>query len=60
MIPIVIITIGASGLSIFSLIYLSSVVGFGYFVFWLNQKGAKKFDPYIEQLAKAIEQLEQE
>jgi len=59
-IPMILISIGSSVFFIATFLYLCLVVGFSYFIFWLNQKAAKKFDPHIEQLEKAIQQLEQE
>ena len=58
MIPVVIMNFGISGLSFFGLIYLAIVGAFSYFVHYLNQKGAKKFDPYIDQINEKIKQLE--
>jgi len=57
-ISLTIMTIGAFGLSIFSLIYLCCSAGLCYFLFWLSQKAAKKIDPYIEQIEQAIQQFE--
>lgn len=58
LIPLTIMTIGANGFSTYTLTYLSSCAGLSYFIFWLNQWTAKKFDPYIEQIEEAIQQLE--
>jgi len=58
MIPVVIISIGSSVSFVATLLYLCFVAGFSYYIFRLNQKAAKKFDPHIEQLENAIQQLE--
>lgn len=59
MIPLVIMTLGRSGFSTYSLVYLTIVGLMTYFIYRLNQKGAQRFDPYIEKIEEAIEQLDE-
>jgi len=59
MIPVVIMSIGLDGFSVSNLVYLFTVFLFSVFVYWLNQRGAQQFDPYIEQVEEAIQQLEE-
>jgi len=57
LIPIIIMEIGFGIFSLMHLLILG-VSSFGLYV--LNQKGAKKFDTYIEEIEHAIQQLDSE
>jgi len=59
MIPLFIMTLGRSGFSTSSLVYLTIVCLMTYFIYRLNQKAARGYEPYIEQIEEAIEQLEE-
>jgi len=59
MIPLLIMVLGRGGFSTNKLVYLISVFLMTYFIYRLNQKGAEKYNPYIEQIEEAIEQLDE-
>ncbi len=55
--PILFIGIVNGSPLLFKVIYSLFVIGLSFFVYWLNQKAAKGFDPNIAQLEEAIEKL---
>ncbi len=57
-IPLIIMSLGCYGLSPFGVIYLLSIGALSYFMYYLNQRGVKKLDPYITQIEEKIQQLE--
>lgn len=58
-IAILLMALGGGGSYLFKMIYIPLVLGFAFFLYWLNQKAARKFDPYLTQLDEAIAGMEE-
>ncbi len=56
---ILLMALGGGGSFLFKMIYIPLVLGLALFVYWLNQKAARKFDPYLTQLDEAIAGMEE-